>query len=167
MARSLDKTILPNYDSNSGKSYLDYVKYDFQSVRDFMFHHLKHSMDIPIKPLHAQSGYFMIADISQCADSIPSQYKESHDYENDKDSKLNRNRVFMQDGRIPLDLAFSRWMAIERGVIVMPCSLFYLKDSIYKSDKYVRIAICRGRQNTEKGIQKLTRKAVAFSRNVI
>ena len=70
----------------------------------------------------------------------------------DVNSKLNRNRVYMNDGRIPLDLAFSRWMALERGVIVMPCSLFYHKDSAYKNDSYVRLAICRGMKNSMTGI---------------
>jgi len=90
----------------------------------------------------------MIADVSECKDIIPKKYLESHDYEEEKDSKLNRNKIFMEDGRIPLDLAVSRWLALERGVITMPCSLFYHANSKYKNDKYIRLAICRGMNNS-------------------
>jgi hypothetical protein len=31
----------------------------------------------------------------------------------------------MEDGRVPYDLAFTRWMAIERGVASLPGIIFY------------------------------------------
>ena len=61
----------------------------------------------------------------------------------------------MPDGRIPLDLAFSRWLALERGIICMPGSLFYHPQSPYKNDNYVRFAICRGMEKTQAGIKRL------------
>ena len=61
----------------------------------------------------------------------------------------------MDDGRVPTDLAFCRWMAVERGVIMMPCSLFYHKDSAYKEDKYVRIVICKGLEYSVRAIERL------------
>jgi aspartate/methionine/tyrosine aminotransferase len=50
----------------------------------------------------------------------------------------------MDDSRIPLDLAFCRWLAVEKGVMMMPCSMFYTSDSPYKTDHYVRVSISRG-----------------------
>jgi len=42
-------------------------------------------LDIPIKPKTTESGYFMLADISQCRDVIPKKYLETHDYESGGD----------------------------------------------------------------------------------
>ena len=64
----------------------------------------------------------------------------------------------MIDGSVPLDLAFCRWIAVERGVTMMPCSLFYQKDSTFKSDNFVRVAICKGMDHTVKAIEKLKSK---------
>ena len=84
-----------------------------------------------MKPLNCQSGYFLMADISECKDLIPQKFKESHDFEDLKEGEVgvSKNRYFMEDGRVPLDLAFCRWMAVTRGVIMMPCSLFYSRGS--------------------------------------
>lgn len=64
----------------------------------------------------------------------------------------------MPDGKIPLDLAFCRWMAVERGVIMMPCSLFYHKESPYRLDNYVRLVICKGMEYSISAIEKLKSK---------
>ncbi|CDW87563.1 kynurenine-oxoglutarate transaminase [Stylonychia lemnae] len=164
-ARSLDTIEQPGF--KEGLTYRQFMKQEFQNVRDYMYTELKDHMDIPIKPLHSQSGYFMMADISECKDIIPKQYLESHDYEEDKNSKVNRNRVFMEDGRIPLDLAVSRWLALERGVITMPGSLFYYGNSRYKSDNYLRLAICKGMNISKLGIEKLQRKALQAAKKLI
>jgi aspartate/methionine/tyrosine aminotransferase len=64
----------------------------------------------------------------------------------------------MADGKVPLDLAFARWIAIERGVVVLPNVIFYSKDSLYKNDSYVRIAICKTMEHSISAIQKLKNK---------
>lgn len=61
----------------------------------------------------------------------------------------------MADGRVPYDLAFSRWIAVERGVVTMPGVLFYHPESPYKNDNYVRIAICKGMDHSVKTVQRL------------
>lgn len=71
---------------------------------------------------------------------------------------MSKNRVFMKDGRIPLDLAFCRWMAVERGVIMMPNSLFYNKDSPYRFDTLVRLSICKGLEHTAKALSQFKGK---------
>jgi aspartate/methionine/tyrosine aminotransferase len=42
-----------------------------------------------------------------------------------------------------LDYAFCRWLAIEKGIALMPLSCFCLEESPYKLEKYVRLAICK------------------------
>jgi hypothetical protein len=64
----------------------------------------------------------------------------------------------MPDNRIPYDLAFSRWMAVERGVIMMPNSLFYNKNSPYRIDTLVRLSICKGLEYSTKAVMKMKKK---------
>ena len=89
-----------------------------------------------------------MADISECRDLIPSKYLETHDYEERKEPLIAINHIFTNDGKVPLDLAFCRWMAIERNVIMMPNILFYNVNSPYKTDNYVRLAICKDQAAT-------------------
>jgi aspartate/methionine/tyrosine aminotransferase len=98
-----------------------------------------------------------MADVSECKELIPSRFKESHDFETLQpgETGVNKNRYFMDDGSVPLDLAFCRWIAETRGVVMMPCSLFYHKTSAIKFDKYARIAICKGMDTSVKAIKRL------------
>ena len=125
-----------------------------------MHKQLKEGFDIPVEPLNSESGYFILLDISKCKDVIPKRYTESHDFEDIKecDKPIGKNIVYMEDGSVPLDLAFCRWMAVERGVIMMPCSLFYHKDSPYRKDNYIRIVICKGMDHSIKAIERLMGK---------
>jgi len=126
-------------------------------VRDLLFKGIK-DLELPIEPLQSESGYFLMADISKCKDLIPAKYLESHDYEEVKEPLVSINIINMDDGRVPLDLAFCRWLAIERNVIMMPNILFYHSKSPYKSDHYVRLAICKGVDVTKKALEKLYAK---------
>jgi len=64
----------------------------------------------------------------------------------------------MPNGKIPLDLAVCRWLAIERKVTMMPNSLFYSAKSPYRNDNYVRVAICKGIEHTVNALQRLKLK---------
>ena len=124
-------------------SYIESIVKGFQDVRDLLYDGFK-TLDIPVEPVPTEAGYFLMVDISKCKDVIPEKYLSTHDYEDELDPNINKNRIYMDDGRIPLDLAFCRWIAVERGVIMMPNILFYHKDSPFKTDTYVRVAISRG-----------------------
>jgi aspartate/methionine/tyrosine aminotransferase len=154
MAKSLDKTVLPGFKDDL--SYETAVCKEFQDVRDLYSSELK-KLDLPIKLLPCQSGYFMMMDISECQNLIPDRYKSSHDFEDLKEGEtgVNKNRYFMEGGRVPLDLAFCRWIAVTRGVVMMPCSLFYHKTSIIKDDRYARIAICKGMETSINAVKRL------------
>ncbi len=113
-------------------------------------------MAMPWKPVYCQGGYFLMADITACTDLIPDKYKASHDYESeDAGPPIAKNRINMPDGKVPLDLAFCRWMAVEKGVAMMPNSFFYASDSPTMTDKYVRLAICKDRDSTEAATDRL------------
>ena len=87
-------------------------------------------MALPWKPIKVQGGYFLMADVSECRSLIPEKYFQTHDYEPEDDRPpVGKNRLNMPDGSIPLDLAFCRWMAIEKGVTMMPNSFFYSSKS--------------------------------------
>ena len=85
-----------------------------------------------------------MVDISSCVSLIPQKYKESHVYEDpSKGPHVITYNITMPDGRVPLDLAFCRWMACEKGVTMMPNCFFYEKGSSQLSENYVRLAICK------------------------
>eukprot|EP00347_Sterkiella_histriomuscorum_P009923 403339354 len=169
MARVLDYVDIDSQvEFKDGLTYVDYLRKEFQDVRDYMLTQLKENFDLPVEPLKSESGYFLMVNVSKCREFIPEKYLKTHDYENliSKDENgneiqlqpISRNIVYMPDGSIPLDLAFCRWMAVERGVIMMPASVFYNKDSPYKDDKCVRLAICKGLDHSAKAINRLKGK---------
>lgn len=96
-----------------------------------------------------------MADISGMKDLIPEKYFKTHEYEDDKETKIVKVKKYMEDGSIPLDLAVCRYLAIEKNVIAMPNSLFYHDNSKFVTDKYIRLAISRGVEDTMKCIEKL------------
>ena len=63
-------------------------------------------------------------------------YFETHDYDFHDDppatneNKITKNRLYLPGtNKIPLDLAFARWMAREHGITMMPNSFFYANNS--------------------------------------
>lgn len=46
-------------------------------------------------------------------------------------------------------------MAVEKRVIMMPCSLFYHKDSAFRNDNLVRVVICKGLEHSKKAVERL------------
>ena len=154
IANSLDKVNLPNY-NEAGESFVQSTVSLFISNRDFMTQALN-EMDLPWKPVYCEGGYFLMADIRPCRDLIPQKYLTTHDYEEDDGRPLvGKYHLNMPDGSIPLDLAFCRWMAIEKGVCMMPNSFFYPVGSPTICDSYARLAICKDRQSTESAIDRL------------
>jgi hypothetical protein len=75
----------------------------------------------------------MLTDITKCRELVPKHYLETHDYEPESDKpKVRKVELYMpKSGKIPLDLAFCRWMAIENKVTMMPNSFFYHPKSPY------------------------------------
>ena len=154
MSNSLDKVDLPDY-LGSGQTYVEHTRALFIKNRDELTTALN-DMAMPWKPVLCQGGYFLMADITACKDLVPDKFKASHDYEEEDGRPLvAKNRINMPDGSVPLDLAFCRWMAVEKGVAMMPNSFFYAKDSPTITDKYVRLAICKDRQSTEAATERL------------
>lgn len=110
---------------------------------------------LPFEALPAESGYFVMVNVEKCRDFLPKKYLESHTYEDDPDTKVDVNKIFMPDGRVPLDLAVVRWLAVEKKVIAMPNCIFYHSKSPYRTDKYIRIAICRGVDTSLNALKRL------------
>ena len=67
---------------------------------------------LPVEPLACEGGYFFMMDVSKCRELIPKKYFESHEYEEgDPETFIQKNVIYNDDGSIPLDLAFVRWIA--------------------------------------------------------
>ena len=98
-----------------------------------------------------------MADITQCVDIIPDKYLTSHDYESAplEGHKVLKYELYTPAGKVPRDLAFCRWSAIEHGVTMMPNSFFYFEGDDQMSDEFVRFAICKDTDSTQKAIDKL------------
>lgn len=45
--------------------------------------------------------------------------------------------------KVPLDFALARYLAIEKGLSIMPLSNFCLHESKHKTTEYLRVAICK------------------------
>ena len=56
---------------------------------------------------------------------------------------------------IPLNLAFSRWMAVEKKVTMMPNCHFYHRDSPYIDENHVRLAICMSMDSVKEVCKRL------------
>ena len=125
---------------------------NFTEARDFLFSEIT-EMDLPWKPLPCQSGYFLMADISACKPLIPSNFLETHDYDpvSPDGTVIPKVELYMPGtSRIPLDLAFSRWMALSNRVTMMPNCFFYNSKSQHITENYVRLAICKDLKSIQK-----------------
>jgi len=106
---------------------------------------MAYSKNIPLKPTVCESGYFLPVDISTARDAVPAKYFEMNaDYENDASSIVTKMQ-FSPDthNEVPLDFAFCRWLAVEKGIGMMPMSNFCLHESTTKLDKMFRVSICK------------------------
>jgi len=120
------------------ENYREYVRKTFESSYQHLCDTLA-NCKLPIKPLHADSGYFLMADISECRDLIDKKYFTKHDWSPEL-TGIQYNKFETRDD-VPLDYAFVRWLAIEYKVVPMPASLFY-KDG-EEEEIYARFAICQ------------------------
>ena len=132
-------------------SFFEFQRQDFKKSHDILIEGLK-ELDLPIKPILAEGGYFIMADISELKDFIPKKYFEQNEYEDDENTAIEKNDVGIP---VPLDLAACRWFAMEKKIVTMPVSYFYYKDSPHISHNYIRFAICRGEEITRKGLDCL------------
>jgi len=84
----------------------------------------------------------MPVDVSGARDLIPDKYfRVNENYEDDADTLVKQMKFI--DGKVPLDFAFCRWLAVDKGVSVMPLSNFCLQESEHKVTNMARIAICK------------------------
>ena len=98
-------------------------------------------------------------DVTKCRDLIIKKYFQEQEYEEgDPSTFIQKNIIHNEDGSIPLDLAFCRWIAKERGVMMMPGIIFYYAKSSHKTDKFVRVALSRGYELSTQAIEKIKRK---------
>jgi len=154
MAKALEAFDKRGLEGEGSLSFVEQSVRNFAEVRDYLVKEVR-EMSLPWEPLSCDSGYFLMVEVSKCRPLIPQMYFESHDYDMQdetpatEETKMQKNRLYMpvegegQKRRIPLDLAFARWMGRENGVTMMPNSFFYHAESPYISESYVRLSICK------------------------
>jgi len=98
-----------------------------------------------------------MADISECRDLIPEKYLNSHDYLPEGEQP-DSHRIYNTDGKVPLDVAFCRFMACEKKLAIMPNSFFYGKDSPTRVDCFVRLALCKTFESLKAGAEGLIKQ---------
>jgi aspartate/methionine/tyrosine aminotransferase len=161
LARNLESIWTEPYtEEDTGKepvSFVEHFRKIYQANRDYMVEAFK-SLPIPIRTLYCPGGYFLIVDVSACADLIPDRYKKSHEYEEDKPelgAPVEKMKLRMLDGSVPLSLAFCRWLAIEHGVVMLPVAKFYGRNTTKLNENYVRVTISKPLSELKQVMEKL------------
>lgn len=62
-----------------------------------------------------------MVDISKCRHLVPEKYFKQQEFEDDPHTIIEKNDL---GDPVPLDLAFCRWLVMERKVVTMPISFF-------------------------------------------
>lgn len=148
VARSLQHAFEEKYEGFN--NFIEFENDDFKKSHDILVQGLKDS-SLPIEPIPASGGYFIFADISKI-EGIPDKYFKQQEYEDDPDTTIEKNDF---GDPVPKDLAVSRWLAMEKKVVSMPGTFFYSRGSKNKTDKYIRLAFCRGVELTKKAMENL------------
>lgn len=149
VANSLQTARTEEYEGFS--SFVEFMKADFKKSHDILVEGLK-ELDLPLKPIPADGGYFIMVDVSGLRDLVPEKYFVQEEYEDDKETTIEKNDF---GNPVPLDLAVCRWLAMEKKVVTMPGTFFFDRKSTTKTDKYIRMAFCRGETVTRNAIQNL------------
>mmetsp|Transcript_13085 Transcript_13085/g.14703 ORF Transcript_13085/g.14703 Transcript_13085/m.14703 type:complete len:437 (+) Transcript_13085:8-1318(+) len=156
IARSLKTAYEDEY--KGAKNFIEFEKADFKNSHDILVQGLKDS-SLPIVPIPAAGGYFILADISELKGThedpnglVPEKYFKQEEYEDDLDTTIEKNDF---GNPVPRDLAVSRWLAMEKKVVTMPATFFYTRASEHKTDKYIRLAFCRGEEMTKNAMENL------------
>jgi len=136
IANSLDACFSPY---KGFKNYPAFVAKTFQDARDEAVA-LVEKTKMPWVPSQCQSGYFLPLDVSKTRSLIPKKYFQPGRYEDDPESVVIRREF---QGEVPIDYAFCRWMAIEKGLAFLPISAFCSIESKHKIENFARMAICK------------------------
>ena len=140
-------------------SYADETRRMMMENRDWLYNELK-KIDVPWEPIMSEGGYFLLLNITKVVPMIPEKYFQTHDYEDpESGAPVGKYRFQMPDGRIANDQACARWLAVEYGVVTMPVCFFYPLDAKEKSDCFLRMGICKTRENIQAVVQRMKKIA--------
>ena len=134
--------------ANFGES----IKDEYTQVRDYLVKETL-NLGIPMRPIEPEGGYFLLLDVNECRDLVPKKYFESNEFE-EGPTTIVKNDFGLP---VPLDLAVSRWLMLEKRVTVMPATLFYAFDSKFKQDNIIRMGICRSMKSAVEAIKRLSK----------
>ena len=137
LARSLERADKP-YEGHA--SYYDYLRAKYTRKRDMLARALTEAgFAVPDWSRTAGGGFFIFAGIgSEIADKIPEEYI------------LAPNEA-APGGVARQDWALCQWLAEEHGILCIPSSPFFSKESAEEgaSDRFIRIAFCKTDETIE------------------
>lgn len=140
IAQTLDKVIGEPYKGH--KNYVDYTCAELQGGRDSALQMISHATKKRMNPTVCESGYFLAVDVEGCKDIIPAKYFKPGNYEDDPATQVLQF-PFAPDTEVPLDFALCRYLAVEKGLSIMPLSNFCLPESPYRITNMIRISTCK------------------------
>lgn len=142
VAEGLDKMHEPY---KGEKDYVSYVQKQFTEGYHLGKELFTSMKELGLRPDEVDGGYFLPLEITEKAKSlIPEKYFSLEDYEDDPNSNVIK-RDFSYRGSVPLDYAFCRWLAIEKGMTLMPMTCFQMAESENLFENYVRLSVCKPR----------------------
>ena len=83
-------------------------------------------------------GYVCTADISKLRDRVPKRYFSN----NFLDDMGSLDTTPFPEGKVPLDYALCRWLAVEEGFTFLPVTTLQMAQSPFYRDNFVRLPIC-------------------------
>jgi len=98
----------------------------FESNRNMLVDHFS-KIDMPIKLTVAEGGFFIIGDIRETVPKIPKKYFFL-DIDNVEEGDIPIGCTFdeLENPEVTPDVAFAKYLAIERGVSIIPLSSFFI-----------------------------------------
>lgn len=125
------------------ENYMDYTRAVFQEGRDAATDLLLQTTDIKFKPTVAESGYFMPVDIKGNEHLIPEKYFiPNKNYEKDENTLVKQQPFPETWDKVPLDFALCRYLAVEKGISLLPMTCFMMQESQHRLEHYIRVRIC-------------------------
>lgn len=143
LAASMDEAFSSPYEGHD--NYLAYTRSVFEEGRDSCLKLIENAENFSLSPTICESGYFLPVTLPKNAkDLIPDKYFEPNvNYEDDAQTLVNQMQFPSEYKEVPLDFAFCRYLAIEKGLCIMPISNFCLHESPHRVTDMIRIAVCK------------------------
>ena len=116
ISQEVDKPYL-----DTGMTFTEYHRHTYKSALDAIADAFEQS-SLPVYPCISEGSFSMTLDISECRDLVPDKY-----YHDDYTEGIHIRSY--GDEKCPFDYAFCRWLTVEKGVALLPCSFCVCEEA--------------------------------------